>query len=391
MVTFTILGYRPTVGRSRPSAAAIGHRSPNPSANPLGGQGKKESVPVAAARGLAWSLRTRSLPTRSLRTAAVRVLAAAGAVVMALVPVTSALADPLPSPGAIEAQITDLWNKSEPLIEEFNRVHGQLTAAKAHTAALEQQMRPLEDQIDAALAQVTAIAVRRYKQGPGSSVVNSLLTSGSPTELADQLSLLEAVAVGQRDKISAVTSARDKLAADKKAWEDLVAQQAKLDADAAARKKVIDDQLATLQQLRLKAYGTTNGTGYYRPVACPFVSVGGAADVAAQAACAQVGKPYVWAAAGPDSFDCSGLMKYGWGQAGVTLSHYTGTQYQETTRITRDQLRTGDLIFIYSDMHHVAMYMGGGWVLHAPSFGDVVRMANIDSVGPINGYGRPGG
>jgi len=336
----------------------------------------KESVPVASARSLsAWFL---------------RLLAAAVATLLLLAPVTSASADPTPSPGQVEAQINDLWNKSEPLIEEYNKAHSQLTAYQAKASALQVLMQPLQAQVDAAMALVTAIAVRRYKQGLTSSGWNSLLTTGSPTTLADQLSLLEGMAVNQRDQIAQVTSARDRYAADKKVFDDLTAQQARIDADLAGKKKAIDDQLGQLRDLRLKAYGTTTGTGYYRPVACPFTPSAGPGGVAAAAACLQIDKPYIWATAGPISYDCSGLTKYAWGQAGVTLDHYTGTQYDETKRIARADLQTGDLVFYYGDRHHVAIYVGGGWVVQAPSYGDVVRMANIDEAGPTNGFGRPG-
>ena len=126
-----------------------------------------------------------------------------------------------------------------------------------------------------------------------------------------------------------------------------------------------------------------------RPVPCPYTPIGGAAGIAVSVACGEIGKPYVWAAAGPNTFDCSGLMVYAWGKAGKKLRHYTVWQWEDGTRITRAQLRPGDLVFFFPPtLHHVGMYVGGGWMVNAPHTGDVVRMRRIDAL-PIAGYRRP--
>jgi cell wall-associated NlpC family hydrolase len=74
----------------------------------------------------------------------------------------------------------------------------------------------------------------------------------------------------------------------------------------------------------------------------------------------------------------------------VTLGHYTGWQYNEGKPVTRAQLRPGDLVFFYGDLHHEGMYVGGNWMVHAPHTGDYVRMAPIDRGMPIAGFRRPG-
>jgi cell wall-associated NlpC family hydrolase len=79
-----------------------------------------------------------------------------------------------------------------------------------------------------------------------------------------------------------------------------------------------------------------------------------------------------------------------WAKAGVSMPHNAAAQRQGMQSVSRSQLQPGDLVFFFSDVHHVAMYLGGGWVVHAPTEGDVVRMARIDGVAPINSYGRPG-
>jgi cell wall-associated NlpC family hydrolase len=171
--------------------------------------------------------------------------------------------------------------------------------------------------------------------------------------------------------------------------DELPPRTTKQDADLAARKKTIETQLASLRKLRLAAFASSGASGNFKPVACPVDYIGGAAGKAAQTACAQIGKPYVWAADGPGSFDCSGLTLYAWAAAGVTLRHYTKWQWQDGTPVSRANLRPGDLVFYFSDLHHMGMYVGGGWIVHAPTSGDVVRMAKIDAVGTVAGYRRP--
>ena len=103
----------------------------------------------------------------------------------------------------------------------------------------------------------------------------------------------------------------------------------------------------------------------------------------------QLGKPYVWAAAGPDTFDCSGLMLYAYDKAGVELTHYSGTQITEGTRVSRSELRPGDLVFFGSPIHHVGMYAGGGAFIEAPYTGTDVRITRLSNRSDFSGACRP--
>ncbi|WP_327048524.1 NlpC/P60 family protein [Microbispora sp. NBC_01189] len=104
---------------------------------------------------------------------------------------------------------------------------------------------------------------------------------------------------------------------------------------------------------------------------------------AAQWALKQIGKPYVWAAAGPSGFDCSGLTMRAWQRAGVSLDHWTGTQWTSGRHVPLKELRSGDLLFYGrlsrspGTIHHVGLYIGRGMMVHAPQTGDVVRIAPI--------------
>ncbi|MFD3542898.1 C40 family peptidase, partial [Streptomyces sp. NPDC058662] len=101
-----------------------------------------------------------------------------------------------------------------------------------------------------------------------------------------------------------------------------------------------------------------------------------------------IGKPYVWGATGPGSFDCSGLTQAAWRTAGVSLPRTTYTQINAGRRVARDQLAPGDLVFFYSGVTHVGLYIGNGQMIHAPRPGSTVRVAPIDSM-PWAGASRP--
>jgi cell wall-associated NlpC family hydrolase len=105
----------------------------------------------------------------------------------------------------------------------------------------------------------------------------------------------------------------------------------------------------------------------------PPVSPGAATAIAF--ARAQLGKPYVFNTAGPNTYDCSGLTMAAWATAGVRMPHYSGSQATMFPRVTWEQLKPGDLVIFYSDLHHVGLYIGGGMMIHAPQTGDVVKIA----------------
>jgi len=117
----------------------------------------------------------------------------------------------------------------------------------------------------------------------------------------------------------------------------------------------------------------------------------GGAGTAVAAAEAEVGKPYVYGAAGPDSYDCSGLMLWAWGKAGVSLSHSAQAQYSETTRVPISDMQPGDIIFFgesTGSIGHNAMYVGGGQMVEAAHTGTNIRIVPVRD--GIVGAGRPG-
>jgi cell wall-associated NlpC family hydrolase len=321
-----------------------------------------------------------SHPRRSILTSA---LAVAASVAVLLSGVTPAIAEP--SVTEIEKQIDEAWNKLEPTIEQYNATRQDLTAKRKQADALGTKIQPLQLQVDMAMDEVGHFAKQTY-MGNTTSAFNAILSTGTPTTFTDQLGVLDHFAREQRSDIQTAMDLKDKLVAEKGPLDTVVAQLTRTEAELGAKKKEIDTEIARLQTLRLKVYGSGGG-GEFRPAPCPATYPGGDAGTVVKKVCSLIGKPYVWGAEGPNSFDCSGLMLAAWATVGVHLPHNAAQQRSVTKNVTRAALQPGDLVF-YNSLAHVGMYVGNGWVVHAPQTGDHVRMRKIDE-GSIVGYGRP--
>ncbi|NHA00022.1 C40 family peptidase [Nocardioides sp. W3-2-3] len=119
------------------------------------------------------------------------------------------------------------------------------------------------------------------------------------------------------------------------------------------------------------------------------IPASGRASAAIKYALAQVGDAYVYGAAGPSAFDCSGLTMMAWAQAGVSLPHSSRAQMGSGTPVSKSDLQPGDLVFYYSPVSHVALYLGNGMIVHAANPGAGVKVSSVDEM-PYAGAVRPG-
>ena len=309
------------------------------------------------------------------------------ALLLAGIPGSPAGADPT-SPAEVEKRIREAWAKAEPLIEEYNGVHDQYKKNKAKQAELQKKIEPLERQLELSQLRVGAIAAQVYKGGQADAF-NAVLSSGSPDMLADRLSYLDQMAREQERQLAGVTQLKTQYDQQKAPIDTLVGTLAEQDADLAKKKKDIEAQITNLQKLRRQAYGSSGAVGSVRPWPCPATYEPTNGYKVASFACRQAGKPYVWAADGPSSYDCSGLTLAAWKQVGVYLPHQSRAQRASIPYVSRANLRLGDLVFYYNPIHHVAVYVGDGKIMHASTFGEPVRMARLEDSGPIHSFGRP--
>jgi cell wall-associated NlpC family hydrolase len=283
--------------------------------------------------------------------------------------------------GRAAAAPTASWDQLEKVGEQYKANEAELTKSQTASKALAQQLAPLQTKSDAAYQQVAQAAVVAYKGG-NASAVTSLLDAGSPANMLDQMSLLDELASTQHRQISGYQQASKSLAAQKAKLDALVTADTKKSKDLAAQKTKIQNAMAAVAAQNAQQTANDNPTNYTPP------AVSGSAGVAVQFAYDQIGKPYVWDAAGPDSYDCSGLTMAAWKQAGVSMAHFTNDQYNAFPKVSKADLQPGDLTF-YNDLDHVAIYVGGGNVIQAPEAGEDVKVSPLDYPGSYYGAVRP--
>ncbi len=313
------------------------------------------------------------------------VVAGLAGLLVALAPATHAFAGP--SVAELEAQIDAKWHGLEPFVEQYNAAQVRLDEAKAKAAKLEEQIKPLRAQIEVVQARVSVISVEAYKYGQ-QATMNALLSSESAAGLVQRLSLLDSIAAGEQATVSDALRVKQTFDEQKKPLDDLVAQISAQQTQIAAQAKSIRTEIDSLNQLRQQA-GSSAGGGQ-RPVLCPVAYDGSPGARAAQYACGLIGVPYVWAGESRSGVDCSGLIKLAWQQQGIYLRHNTVMMWDDLRHVSRAQLQVGDSVHYYSGDSHIAMYVGGDWIVEAAAPGTTVTMSKIDAY-PIYGFSRPNG
>ena len=343
-------------------------------------------------------------------------LIAAGGLTLTTVPAAASPEDPETSAEAA-ALVAERAHDLEVVTERFNEAREQLRARQDAAAQAARDVAAAEAAVAAAREQVRSVA-RGAWTGDRLSPLSAMLTAESPDELLDRVGTLQAIADHTNGVLGGAVQATDTAAAARSAAERTQAEAAALLDRVAAEQADLDRQVATFQAVydRLAAEeqraaraaaerhaaeeaaaaqqqraAEVPAAAAPAPAPAPRVAAaGGAARTAVDTALAQLGDPYVWAAAGPDAFDCSGLVQYAYAAAGVRLPHSSTMQSQMGTPVSRSQLQPGDLVFFYSPVSHVGIYVGDGQMVHASTYGQPVKVASVDAMGGYNSARRIG-
>ena len=326
--------------------------------------------------------------------------------------------------GRIAQQLEAQGQRVSELDERYNQARLEAERARAELAGADAALDASGDRLARARAQLTRQATRAYIHVGSGPVLDQLVrTPGAELgvrkryleaalDVADQA--LDGVRTAQRNltrRKHALARARDvsrdaadRLAADR----DAAATAASVQEATLARVRHEVGRLMAEEEARVAEAGrraraaAAAAAAARRPVVRPApgstavpqlpvvgprppASGSGAAVAAAEE---QLGKPYAWGGAGPDTFDCSGLTQWAWRAAGVRLSHSAEYQFRETRRVDLTDLRPGDLVFYGEPIHHLGMYVGEDTMIEAPHTGAVVRYRSIWRADLV-GAGRP--
>ncbi|MFD6758698.1 C40 family peptidase [Streptomyces roseolus] len=339
---------------------------------------------------------------------------------------------PRRTPAQVRIEVDRLYQEAEVATERYNGAKERADAARVSYDRLRDEAARRTERLNTARQSLGAVAAAQYRSG-GLDPALQLALTADPDDYLERAALAQKAGDRQAAAVTAVrreiaglaqlraesadrlTALRgheaelrrqkatvlDKLAAARRLLARLTAEErARYEAAVAARATpttpaapatagtsgtAAGGAAAARADRSSGARGTGAGSG--ATPASASAPATGRASAALSFARAQLGKPYVWGATGPSAYDCSGLTQAAWRAAGVSLPRTTYTQINAGRRVSRSELAPGDLVFFYSGISHVGLYIGGGQMIHAPRPGAPVRIAPIDEM-PFAGATR---
>ena len=322
-------------------------------------------------------------------------IVAALAVAASLPAAGAAVADPHPTIHGLQKQVNKLNNKAEKATEAYNGGRVKLRDARKAAKSAQRKLRSTNRQLSKLERKVGLTAAQQYMSGGSGGDMSAIVGEG-PQQVIDRSTILSHLDRNQAALLSTLNTTQKRAARDSRDARN-TAKDAKRTADRLGGQKrdaqhAVSKVKTKLRDLRREA-AAQNQPDPTKPAPSgkpPSVAGSGKAAQAVRAAESQMGKPYVWGAAGPSSYDCSGLTMWAYQQVGISLPHYTVSQYQAAkSHPSYSAAQPGDLIFFGSDMHHVGMYIGGGKMVEAPHTGANVRISPVGPrEGEISGLGR---
>ncbi|MEU6809129.1 NlpC/P60 family protein [Streptomyces sp. NPDC046831] len=348
--------------------------------------------------------------------------------------------DDRPSIEEVEKKVDDLYRQAESATEKYNAAKEKTGKQRKRVATLLDDVAKRTERLNRARERLGSFAAAQYRTGASAPDTATFLLANTPQDYFDQAQLMSRLTERQKsmvdDYVTQQSATMEKRREATRSLETLTESQgdiktakitvqrkladarellATLNAQEKARLAALQEQrqqeaarkaaeLARQQAAQAAEQAARQDAGTSGPGAEPSGSPTGPtgsstsdpssatkADKALAFARDQIGKPYVWGATGPGSYDCSGLTQAAWKAAGVTLPRTTYDQVDAGTTVPLSQARPGDLVFFYDDISHVGVYIGDGMMIHAPKPGAYVREESIyyDGESAIHSVVRP--
>ncbi|WP_200301860.1 C40 family peptidase [Streptomyces adelaidensis] len=350
--------------------------------------------------------RQRSIGGHTVRTAATFALAGAAT---ATGFEGTGHADPQLTPEQVRAKVDQLYQEAETATEKYNGAKEKADTAQENLEELRDQAARRTDRLNSSRDQLGSQAAALYRSG-GMDPSLQLALSADPDRYLDSAALAERVGSRQAADVSSVRkqlldierlrgAARVELSTLKSRQTELKRHKKTVTSKLTTARRLLD-RVSEEDRPRFDAAGdrtshtsrssaSTRGslTGPVPPTSATADAPNSRASAAVSYAYTKLGSPYVWGATGPNAFDCSGLTQAAYRAAGVSLPRTTYAQINAGQRVARSELRPGDLVFFYSGISHVGIYIGNGQMIHAPNPSAPVRVAPLDEM-PFTGATR---
>jgi len=282
---------------------------------------------------------------------------------------------PAPTLKDLVARARVLSNEINSLNEQYNGLRIQLGQARTEAKIAAQTYVQDIARLGAGKLAVGQLAAQSYMNG-GMATPLQLLTTSTPETLISRAAFMQILQQENGDQVSQIAEGVAAAQRARESAEQQTKRARQLSAEMAGKRRQAQSKINILNSsVFRKAMQVFRQTGNY-----PNISIPTANTIGAQAlrwALSARGSPYVWGAAGPGAFDCSGLVLWAYAKVGISLPHFTGEQWNMGIHVGRNQLQPGDLVFFYPDIGHVGLYLGNGLMVDAPDFGEVVQVQPV--------------
>ena len=304
----------------------------------------------------------------------------------------------------LQRRLEGLNRQADQQVEDYLQAKLAVERTRKSIRILQGQLDGVRSELAGARASIAARAAVAYVQGPATDVA-SLLAASDPTDALERAQLLDLLATHDANQVLSARAIERSAQARAAELAAVERKQAAILDQMAQRKAEIEQLVAQTEQTlaQLRAAERRRAAAANRPATTapaagspsptptpPPKAVSGNVAAVIRYAYAQLGKPYQWGATGPGAFDCSGLTMMAWAQAGVSLPHSSRAQIGIGRQVTRSELQPGDLIFRYSPISHVSLYVGNGQQISATHTGSTVKLQSAFQ-GEIVGFSRPTG